>query len=125
MPSIARGAQVGIRRMSSVVAREPHEAQETSEEPDQPEALAGREDTSAIAPEPTPRREHSWQYKKAEIVDSEECGQTSPNGYIFTCPEPGNAVQIAALLPPKSLCTGPEGIPAPPGNSQRKFFAQP
>ena len=51
------------------------------------------DETGANAPEPTPRREHSWHHNKAEIVDSEECEQTSQNGYIFTCPEPGNTVQ--------------------------------
>ena len=64
------------------------------------------------------------QYTKAEIVDSEECGQKSQKSYIFICPEPGNAVQIIAILPPKSLCTGSSGgIPAAPGNSQRKCLS--
>ena len=66
------------------------------------------------------------QYKKAEIVDSEECGQKSQKGYICICPEPGNAVQIIEIVSPKSLCTGSSGgIPAAPGNSQRKCLGSP
>ena len=64
------------------------------------------DETGAIAPEPTPGCEHSWQYKQAEIVDSEECGQTSQNGYTFACPEPGNAVQIVAFCRPSPYAQG-------------------
>ena len=53
----------------------------------------------------------SW---RAEIVDSEECGQTSQNGYIFTCPEPGNAVQHVNFTLPNFLGEGGAGkMPAP------------
>lgn len=34
----------------------------------------------------------SWQYKKADIVDSgKEYGQAGKKGYIFTCQEPEHA----------------------------------
>ena len=57
-------------------------------------------------------------------MDSEECGQTTQNGYIFTCPEPGNAVQHVNFTLPNFLGEGGAGkMPAPKRSLSRTLYS--
>ena len=57
-------------------------------------------------------------------MDSEECAQTSQNGYIFTCPEPGNAVQHVNFALPNFLGEGGAGkMPAPKRSLSRTVYS--